>query len=126
MFITKAGQNTTHKTCICTHLLRACTFAHCDEELQASNHNASIDLAELGDREAYEPDLAIDQGVVVSAVPAARRGPGAPVRVSRLRPLQFELHGSIFTPPAPHTSPLNNDNDFVYAKPPEERECRFS
>ena len=66
MFITKAGQNTTHKTCICTHLLRACTFAHCDEELQASNHNASIDLAELGDREAYEPDLAIDQGVVTS------------------------------------------------------------
>jgi hypothetical protein len=133
MLISKAGRNTTNKTRICTHWLRgachkgrACTFAHGDEELQASDHNASssVDLAELGDSEAYEPDLAnaLDQGVVVSAVPAARRGPGAPVRVSRLRPLprplQFELHGSIFTLPAPHAGPLNND--FVYVEPPEE------
>jgi len=52
-------------------------------------------------------DLAIDQGVVLSAVPAARRGP-----------LQFELHGSIFTLPAPSTGPLNFD--FVRSQRPEE------
>jgi hypothetical protein len=93
-------RNTTHKTRICTHWLRgachkgpACTFAHGDEGLPASNYDANsiVDLAELGDCEAYGPDLAIslDQGVV-SAVPAARRGPAAPARVPRLHPLQFE------------------------------------
>jgi hypothetical protein len=49
---------------MCTHWRRgachkgcACTFAHGDEELQASIYNASsiVDLFELGDREAYEP-----------------------------------------------------------------------
>jgi hypothetical protein len=104
MFISNATTHKTrkYKTSVCTHFLRgaclyghACTFAHGDDELQASDCNAS----------SSGPGAAPVQISRRSREDCAVRQFAAPLP----RPLLFEPHGSIFSFPTPASASPNND-----------------
>jgi hypothetical protein len=91
---------TTHKPRICTHWLRgaclrgrACTFAHGDDELQASASSSGPGAAPVQVSRLRREEI------------CAARQYAAPMP----RPLQFEPHGSIFTLAAPASASPKND-----------------